>query len=109
MKFTCECYGDITRSECLEDSLIVPCLKCSKCGKIYYTPEQAMYLIRLRKANEAIESQRKIVKVGSSIAAILPKKLEKFGLAEGDTGTIKVLSPNSIQLSFKKKLFYLKP
>jgi len=49
------------------------------------------------------------VKVGSSIAAILPKKLEKFGLAEGDIGTIKVLSPNSIQLSFKKKLFYLKP
>jgi len=37
----------------------------------------------LWEANKVIKGQRKIIKVGSSIAALLPKKVESYGIKEG--------------------------
>jgi|SRR3989338_4925626 len=100
---TCTCGGKIKLDKCIVDEFIVHCLKCDKCGEIMFTPEQTKELIRLRDANQKIEAQRKIIKVGSSIAALLPKKIEEYGVHEGVVG-VRVLSANSLMLKFNKNI-----
>jgi len=101
---TCNCGGKISKSKCFEEGFLINCLKCESCGQILYTPEQAKELIRLRNANERIESKRKIIEVGSSIAAILPKKVESLGIKAGIIDNVKILSTNSIEIQFNKNI-----
>ncbi|MBI2656137.1 hypothetical protein HYX03_00170 [Candidatus Woesearchaeota archaeon] len=79
-------------------------MKCDKCGDTLFTPEQAKQIIKLREANKEIEGKRKIIKVGSSIAALLPKKVELYGVKEGVVDSIKVLSSNSLEVKFDKDI-----
>lgn len=99
----CTCGGTIKSDECIIDEFIVHCMKCDKCGEILFTPEQTKELIRLRDANQKIQAQRKIIKVGSSIAALLPKKVEDFGIHEGNVN-VRVLSTNALMLKFSKNI-----
>src|SRR3989344_149703 len=101
---TCKCGGSIVLDRCLVESFLVECMKCSKCGEILFTPEQTKQLIRLREANKEIEGKRKIIKVGSSIAALLPKKVEEFGVKEGEIDSVKILSSNSLKIKFDKEI-----
>ena len=101
---TCRCGGIIKQDVCLTDGFVVECLKCSKCNETLFTPEQTKQLIQLREANKAIEGKRKIIKVGSSIAALLPKKVTDYGINEGVIDSIKVLSPNSLEIKFSKPI-----
>lgn len=82
----------------------VKCLKCNKCGDITFSSEQARDLIKLREANKQIEAKRKIIKVGSSIAALLPKRVEDYGVKEGLVDSVKVLSSNSLEIKFDKDI-----
>ena len=61
-------------------------------------------MIKLREANKKIEGKRKIIKVGSSIAALLPKKVEQFGVKEGVIDSVRVLSSNSLEIKFDKEI-----
>ena len=79
-------------------------MKCDRCGETLFTPEQTKQLMRLREANKVIEGQRKIVRVGSSIAALLPKKVESYGIKEGIVDSVKVLSTNSLEIKFNKEI-----
>ena len=101
---TCKCGGSIRLDRCLVDSFLVECMKCDKCGEILFTPEQTKQLIKLREVNKEIEGERKIVKVGSSIAALLPKKVEAYGIKEGIVDNVKILSTNSLEIKFKKDI-----
>ncbi len=103
-KRKCNCGGTIGKSRCFEDGFLVQCLKCESCGQVLFTPGQAKELIKLRKANELIESDRKIVNVGSSIAAILPRKVESLGIKSGIVDSIHVLSTNSLEIKFRKDI-----
>ena len=103
-KKKCDCGGRIEKSRCFEDGFLVNCLKCEKCGQVLFTPEQAKELICLRTANEQIEAKRKVIKVGSSIAALLPRKVEKLGIKPGIVDSIKVLSTNSLEIKFSKNI-----
>lgn len=100
----CKCGGKIILDNSLIDGFIVSCMKCDKCNDVLFTPEQTRELIKLREANEDIEAERKIIKVGSSIAALLPKKVEKHGIKEGDVDNIRILSQHSLEIKFKKNL-----
>ena len=100
----CNCGGKISKSKCFEDGFLVNCFKCESCGQILYNPEQAKELIRLRTANERIGAKRKIINVGSSIAALLPKKVESLGIKPGIVDQIKILSTNSIEIKFNKDI-----
>ncbi len=101
---TCKCGGSIESDRCLVDDFLVECMKCNKCGEVLFTPEQAKQLIRLREANKKIEGKRKIIKVGSSIAALLPKKVEALGIKEGIVDSVKVLSSNSLEIKFNQEI-----
>ena len=101
---TCKCGGSIEVDRCLVDDFLIECMKCDKCGGILFTPEQTKQLIRLREANKKIEGKRKIIKVGSSIAALLPKKVEEFGVTEGVIDSVKILSSNSLEIKFDKDI-----
>ena len=101
---TCKCGGSIKLDRCLVDDFLIECMKCDKCGETLFTPEQTKQLIRLRDANKKIEGKRKIIKVGSSIAALLPKKVEAYGIKEGAVDSIKVLSSNSLEIKFSKDI-----
>ncbi|MBI1935430.1 hypothetical protein HYS31_03235 [Candidatus Woesearchaeota archaeon] len=79
-------------------------MKCDKCSETLFTPEQTKQLIRLRDANKDIEGKRKIIKVGSSIAALLPKKVEAYGVKEGIVDSIRVLSSNSLEIKFNNDI-----
>lgn len=100
----CKCGGSIKLDRCLVDNFLIECMKCDKCGETLFTPEQTKQLIRLREANKEIEGKRKIIKVGSSIAALLPKKIEAYGVKEGIVDSIKVLSRNSLEIKFNKEI-----
>ena len=101
---TCKCGGSIRLDMCLTGGFLVECMKCDKCGETLFTPEQAKQLIRLREANREIEGKRKIIKVGSSIAALLPKKVEALGIKEGIVDSVKVLSRTSLEIKFNKEI-----
>ncbi len=101
---TCKCGGSIKPDRCLVENFLVECLKCNKCGEILFTPEQTKQLIKLREVNKKIEGKRKIIKVGSSIAALLPKKVEEFGVKEGMIDSVKILSSNSLEIKFDKEI-----
>ncbi len=101
---TCKCGGSIKPDRCLTEEFLVECMKCDRCGETLFTPEQTKQLMRLREANKVIEGQRKIVKVGSSIAALLPKKVESYGIKEGIVDSVKVLSTNSLEIKFNKEI-----
>ncbi|MBI3027331.1 hypothetical protein HYY70_04395 [Candidatus Woesearchaeota archaeon] len=101
---TCKCGGSIDLNRCLVENFLVECLKCDKCGEILFTSEQTKQLIKLREANKKIEGKRRIIKVGSSIAALLPKKVEEFGVKEGVIDSVKILSSNSLEIKFDKEI-----
>ncbi len=101
---TCKCGGSIKLDRCLAEGFLVECMKCDKCGETLFTPEQTKQIIKLREANKAIEGKRKIVKVGSSIAALLPKKVQAYGIKVGVVDSIKVLSSNSLEIKFDKEI-----
>ena len=101
---TCKCGGSIELDRCLVDEFLIECMKCNKCGETLFTPEQSKQLIKLREANKKIEGKRKIIKVGSSIAALLPKKVEQFGVKEGVIDSVRVLSSNSLEIKFDKEI-----
>ena len=101
---TCKCGGNIKLDRCLLEGFLIECMKCDKCGETLFTPEQTKQLIKLREANKEIEGKRKIIKVGSSIAALLPKKVESYGIKEGAVDSIKVLSSNSLEIRFNKEI-----
>ncbi|MBI4451570.1 hypothetical protein HY642_06365 [Candidatus Woesearchaeota archaeon] len=100
----CKCGGIIRQDRCLMDQFLVTCLKCDTCNETVFTPQQTKELIRLREANEAVEGRRKIVKVGTSIAALLPKKVTRFGIKEGLIDEVRVLSTRSLELRFSKDI-----
>lgn len=101
---TCKCGGSIKLDRCLVDNFLIDCMKCDKCGEILFTSEQTKLLIKLREANKEIEGKRKIIKVGSSIAALLPKKVQAYGIKEGIVDSVKVLSSNSLEIKFNKDI-----
>ena len=101
---TCKCGGSIKLDRCLTEDFLVECMKCDKCGDTLFTPDQTKQLIRLREANKVIEGQRKIIKVGSSIAALLPKKVESLGIKEGIVDSVTILSRNSLEIKFDKDI-----
>jgi len=101
---TCKCGGNVKLDNCLVDSFLINCMKCDKCGEVLFTPQQTRDLIKIRDANKEIEGKRKIVRVGSSIAALLPKSVESFGINEGVVDTVKVLSANSLEIKFNKNI-----
>ena len=101
---TCKCGGSIKLDKCLIEDFLVECMRCDKCGEILFTHEQTKQLIRLREANKEIEGKRKIIKVGSSIAALLPKKVKDYGIREGIVDSVKVLSINSLEIRFDKEI-----
>jgi hypothetical protein len=101
---TCKCGGSIRQDKCFTQGFLIDCLKCEKCNDILFTPDQTKQLIRLREANSKIEGKRKIVKVGSSIAALLPKKVESYGVKEGLVDSVRVLSTTSLEIRFNKEI-----
>ena len=100
----CKCGGSIIQDRCLAEDFLVECMKCNKCGEVLFTPQQTKQLIRLREANKRIEGKRKIIKVGSSIAALLPKKVEEYGVKEGIIDSVRILSSNSLEIKFDKEI-----
>ncbi len=104
-KDLCECGGEIKKSHCYTEGFLVDCLECDKCGERFYTIPQMKEIIRLRQSSKEIKSKRKIINVGDSIAAILPKKITKFGVKAGMVDTVRVLSKDSIEIKFGKDLF----
>jgi hypothetical protein len=103
-KRICKCGGDITQDKCFNDGFLVECLKCQSCGEILYSINHMKELIKLREANKEIEGERKIIKVGSSIAALLPKKIMRYGVKEGMVDSVRVLSTNSLEIRFSKDI-----
>ena len=100
----CKCGGNITEKECFIDGFLISCMKCEKCDETFFTPEQTKDLIMVREANKEIEGRRKIIKVGSSIAALLPKKVMAYGISEGEVDNVRVLSPTSLEIKFSKEI-----
>ncbi len=100
----CNCSGKISKGKCFEEGFLINCLKCENCGQVLFTPGQAKELITLRNANEKIEAKRKIISVGSSIAALLPRKVEKLGIKPGLVDSVRVLSTNSLEIKFSKNI-----
>ena len=103
-KYDCKCGGKILLSRCLSNNFLVDCLQCNKCEERFFTMNQTKELIRLREANKTIEGKRKIIKVGSSIAALLPKKISVYGVKAGLIDNVRLLSKNSIEIQFSKEL-----
>jgi ssDNA-binding Zn-finger/Zn-ribbon topoisomerase 1 len=64
----------------VEPGIKVEAFKCSKCHEIWYSQEIMEKIEAMQKAKA---EERRLVKVGNSIAAIIPSKIaKKLGLKE---------------------------
>lgn len=104
-KMQCDCGGKLVFSTFTHDGMLLDSIECTSCPRRMIPLESYKQALKLKEANEQIHSTRKIIKVGSSIAALLPKKLERYGVKEGMVSEICVLGPRSLQLKFNKDLF----
>lgn len=100
----CKCGGEFKRDLTLFEDFIVDCIKCDKCGEVGFTLEQTKKIIKLREANKEIQGKRKLVKVGTSIASLLPKSIKKYGIKEGMVSNIRLLNSKALEIEFKKKI-----
>ena len=100
MEQTCKCGGPIEIDKTLYDGLIVECLKCDKCGNVSFTPSQTKKIIKLKEYGEDVESTRKIITVGHSVAITLPRKLKKIGAKAGVKVRVRLLDPKTITVEF---------
>ena len=102
----CNCGGKYKETKHYDEAgFVVDCFKCNKCNEIIFSEKQTEDFIKLRDLNKSIESKRKIIKVGSSIASLLPKKIESAGIKDGLVSDVRVLSKRSLELRFDKDLF----
>ena len=104
-RMECDCGGRFKQVAVPYQEFLLDALECERCKKQLFDLEQYKHVLRLREANQQVHASRKIIKVGSSIAALLPKKLERYGVKEGMVSEICVLGPRSLQLKFNKDLF----
>ncbi len=58
----------------IEPGVMVEAFKCSKCHEIWYSQEIMEKIEAIQKAKS---EERRIVKVGNSLAAIIPSKIAK--------------------------------
>lgn len=100
----CRCGGEFKRGLTLFEDFIVECMKCKGCGEVNFTPNQAKKIIKLREANKEIEGKRKLVRVGTSIASLLPKSIKKYGLREGMISNVRLLKSRALEIEFSKKI-----
>ena len=102
----CKCDGKYKKTKYYDEAgFVVDCFKCNKCNDVIFSEKQAEDFIKLRDLNKKIQSKRKIVRVGSSIASLLPKKIQEAGIKEGLISDVRVLSKRSLELRFEKDLF----
>ena len=64
----------------VEKGIKVEALKCSKCSEIWYSQEIMEKVEAMQNSNA---EERRLVKIGNSLAAIIPSKIaKKLGLKE---------------------------
>ena len=104
-RMECDCGRKFKKRIVSHHGLTLTAICCDACDQQLFDLEEYKQALRLKEANDRLHTTRKIIKVGSSIAALLPKKLTEYGVKEGMVSEICVLGPRSLQLKFNKDLF----
>jgi hypothetical protein len=77
------------------DDLKTEATVCDKCGYVTLTKEQAIAYAALKHMHEAVDSTRKIIRIGNSLGITLP---ERLGTKAGDKVKLSALSEKSFKV-----------
>lgn len=94
----CDCGGKFQTQEKEFNGLRSEALVCSKCGYTTLTREQAEELLHLKKLEDLLSKERRVIKIGNSIGITLP---EGIGVRQGQSVKIKPLDEHSFELSIR--------
>jgi rRNA maturation protein Nop10 len=72
---------------------------CPKCGYTTFSAAQAKKFIALKEIHRTINSQRKIIKIGSSIGITLPNAMKKYGAKVGKKVQIEALNEKEFKVT----------
>ncbi len=95
----CDCGGKFQVQNKEFGGIFTEAMVCSKCGYTTLTQQQAEELTRLKKLQDVLEKERKIIKIGNSIGITFPESMKKFGIHKGQSVKIEPLDGHSFRIS----------
>ncbi|MBS3131152.1 hypothetical protein J4212_01850 [Candidatus Woesearchaeota archaeon] len=99
-KIKCDCGSYLQPKNAAFGHFETEAMVCPKCGFTTLTREQAEKFVALKQMHQAIDMERKIIKIGNSIGFTLPEGLQELGAKVGKKVKLEALNENS----FKVKL-----
>lgn len=97
-KLKCDCGEYLEEKETTIDHITTKALVCSKCNFTTLTKEQAKEFSKQIELHQAIDQERKIIKIGNSLGITLPEKLHELGAAVGRTIRIEAIDKKSFKV-----------
>lgn len=93
----CECGGKMVPKVTHLDDFDTEALICDSCGEVTFTMKQLKRALDLKRMQRALESNRKIIKIGNSLGLTLP---EELGIKVGDLVRLKALTEKTFEVEF---------
>ncbi len=97
-KIVCDCGAAMEAREARFEDFFTEAIVCPSCGFTTLTKEQAQKYARLREFHQAIDAERKIIRIGNSMGLTLPERLKDFGVKVGKKVRTEALGVNSFKV-----------
>ena len=100
-KLKCDCGGTLEEKEVTIEHVRTNALVCPKCGFTTLTKEQARVFQKKVELHNALDQEKKIIKVGNSMGITLPEKLRDFGLKVGGKVKLEAIDERSFKVELQ--------
>ena len=94
-----ECDGYYAFKEIEDEGLKFKAYVCGKCNDIVLDIAQSKQYLEKMRLKEAVEKERKIIRIGSSMGITLPDMLKKFGVKVGRKVKLEAIDRKSIKIT----------
>ncbi len=96
LKIRCDCGGVFQAKPQEFEGFEIEALVCSKCGFVTLTKEQAKVLMELRRMEEALGENKKVIRIGNTYGVTFPPVL----VHQGQKVNVHPIAPNKYVLTF---------
>ena len=97
-KLKCSCGGTYREQSVVFEGCTVEAMVCSRCSDETFTIEQSKKLFALAQMKKVLDKERKIIRIGDSIAITLPKAFEEQGWRVGKAVHLEYLTKKSLKI-----------
>jgi hypothetical protein len=82
-KIKCDCGTVLSVKKTIIAGITTEAMICGTCGFTTLTKDQAKKVLDIKKLQEIMGKERKIIKIGNSLGITLPERIREIGVAVG--------------------------